>query len=392
MASDADLPIADLRRDLLAWYAVRRRALPWRERPSLYGTWISEIMLQQTTVAAVVPYWERFVGRFPDVSTLAAAPRDDVLALWSGLGYYRRGRMLHEAARLVVAERSGELPATAAQWRALPGVGAYAAGAIASIGLGEVVPAVDANARRVILRWLAPDPAAARAVSAAGLGAVAAALVDPQRPGDWNQAVMELGATHCRARQVDCGRCPVQCHCRARAAGDPVHVGEAKRRAPAMPVRTTCLAVVHRGRVLLVPAAAAGVAGELAQGDVVRDNVGSLHGGLFVLPQTAWYGGSTGTARPADVAAIWRTWLDARGIPAAAVFCAGEVRHAITRFRLQVTVVRIDLPGDRPRPPLLEEWREGRWPTLREGASGVGTLPISVLAARCLGRLTVSAR
>ena len=153
--------VTAMRRDLLAWYDAEARRLPWRERPSLYGTWISEIMLQQTTVATVIPYWERFMARLPDVGALAAADESEVLTLWSGLGYYRRARSLHQAARQIAADHAGRLPTDAVGWRALPGVGDYTAGAVASIGAGERVPAVDANARRVLTRWLCDSEAAA---------------------------------------------------------------------------------------------------------------------------------------------------------------------------------------------------------------------------------------
>ena len=143
-----------LQRDLLRWYDNMRRPLPWREQPDLFGTWISEIMLQQTTVKAVIPYWHRFLARFPDVAALATASEEEILREWSGLGYYRRARLLHRAARLVMKERDGQLPRSRDEWLQLPGVGAYTAGAIASIALGEKVPAVDANVRRSVARAL----------------------------------------------------------------------------------------------------------------------------------------------------------------------------------------------------------------------------------------------
>ncbi len=165
-----DQTIRRLRRSVLAWYDARRRDLPWRRDPTLYGIWISEMMLQQTTVAAVVPYWQRFVARFPDVAVLAAATEPEVLEHWSGLGYYRRAQHLHAAARAVVANHGGRLPLSVEGWRALPGVGPYAAGAIASIGLGLPVPAVDANVRRVITRWVAADAVAGEAMPARARG------------------------------------------------------------------------------------------------------------------------------------------------------------------------------------------------------------------------------
>ncbi|MHC4163818.1 MAG: HhH-GPD family protein, partial [Planctomycetota bacterium] len=176
---------ATSRRKLLAWYRRRRRDLPWRRTRDPYAIWVSEIMLQQTRVAAVVPYYERFLRRFPDVGTLARARIDTVLAFWSGLGYYRRARSLHAAARIV--RREG-WPCTAADWRRLPGVGPYTAAAVASIAFGEPVAAVDGNVTRVLSRLHALD-------KRGPVTDLAQAWLIPCAAGDFNQAVMELGAT-----------------------------------------------------------------------------------------------------------------------------------------------------------------------------------------------------
>ena len=197
---DATSPRGTLRSDLLTWYDRERRPLPWRERPSAYGIWVSEIMLQQTTVATVMTRWRSFVARFPDQAALAAAPLEDVLAAWSGLGYYRRARALHEAAREVM-RAGGELPRDAAGWRALPGVGPYTAGAVASMACGQRAAAVDTNVSRVLRRLHCRDAAAADALTAAALERLADELVDPDRPGDWNQALMDLGAAVCTPRR-----------------------------------------------------------------------------------------------------------------------------------------------------------------------------------------------
>jgi A/G-specific adenine glycosylase len=182
--------IRSLRRALLAFYDARRRDLPWRRDPDPYRVWVSEVMLQQTRVDAVVPYYERWLRRFPTVAALASAEPDDVLRAWEGLGYYARARNLHRAARVVREHHHGAVPSEPSALRALPGVGDYTAGAIASIAFGRAEPAVDGNVRRVLARLLdvaAPAPARLRKV--------AAALVPSERPGDFNQALMELGAT-----------------------------------------------------------------------------------------------------------------------------------------------------------------------------------------------------
>ena len=185
---------ATSRRKLLVWYRKNRRDLPWRRTRDPYAIWVSEIMLQQTRVAAVVSYYERFLRRFPDVGTLARARIDTVLTLWSGLGYYRRARHLHAAARIL---RRDGFPRTAADWRRLPGVGPYTAAAVASIAFGEPAAVVDGNVTRVLSRLHALD-------DGRPVGDLAQAWLSPRAPGDFNQAVMELGATVCTPRSPEC--------------------------------------------------------------------------------------------------------------------------------------------------------------------------------------------
>lgn len=192
--------------------------LPWRERPSLYGTVVSEFMLQQTQVKTVLPYYDRWLERFPDFAALAAAAEGEVLRAWEGLGYYSRARNLHRLARVVVARK--DPPRTAAEWQALPGVGPYTAAAIASIAYGERVACVDGNVVRVLARLSADDtawPAAGAAVK--HFTPLADALLDPRHPGDHNQAMMELGATVCTKRAPACPSCPLREWCRGAAAG-----------------------------------------------------------------------------------------------------------------------------------------------------------------------------
>ncbi|MFZ0663411.1 MAG: A/G-specific adenine glycosylase [Acidobacteriaceae bacterium] len=194
------------RQRLLGWFEANARDLPWRRARDPYAIWVSEIMLQQTRVAAVLEHYARFMERFPAIEDLAAASEDEVLAQWSGLGYYRRARMLHEAARVVVRELDGRVPAKAAELRALPGVGEYTSAAIASIGFGEAVACVDGNVERVLLRVRGWDEGSG---AAAKIRAEAGRLLDASRPGDFNQAMMELGATVCLPRAPLCLQCPV---------------------------------------------------------------------------------------------------------------------------------------------------------------------------------------
>jgi A/G-specific adenine glycosylase len=200
--------VAIFRRRLLAWYDSNQRDLPWRRSADPYRIWLSEIMLQQTRVAAVLEHYRVFLARFPTVKKLAAAPLESVLAAWSGLGYYRRARSLHRAAQQIVARHGSRLPRTVRELRALPGVGRYTSAAVASIAFAVPVAVVDGNVERVISRLLAH----ARTVDCWGL---AESLLERRRPGDWNQAMMELGATVCLPRQPLCGQCPLKRWCKS---------------------------------------------------------------------------------------------------------------------------------------------------------------------------------
>ena len=208
--SSASESAPEIRRLLLEAYDREKRALPWRRDQDPYKIWISEVMLQQTRVETVIPYYMEWMERFPDLNALASADEEEVLRIWQGLGYYSRARNLHSAARLVRERLDGVLPTSASDLRSLPGVGEYTAGAVASIAYGEAVPAVDGNVRRVLARLFdLVDP------GYADLRDLAGQLVDPARPGDFNQALMELGALICTPRVPACGQCPLSGHCLA---------------------------------------------------------------------------------------------------------------------------------------------------------------------------------
>ena len=222
LSTDEELDAASFRRKLMGWYRSHARELPWRGVNDPYRTWVSEVMLQQTRVAAVVEHYEEFLRQFPTILALALAPEATVLAAWSGLGYYRRARMLHKAAKFITQERGGVLPSTAAELRTLPGVGEYTCAAIASIAFGESVAVVDGNVERVLLRVTGRDEAGT-AAGRAFVQAQASALVPKRRvtervnaAGDHNQAMMELGATLCLPRAPLCLRCPVYSMCKTR--------------------------------------------------------------------------------------------------------------------------------------------------------------------------------
>lgn len=204
-----------LQRHLLEWYEIAGRRLPWRQSQDAYRIWLSEIMLQQTTVAAVIPYFERFIAAFPGVAELAAAPLDDVLRLWEGLGYYSRARNLHRAAGLVVSQHGGQFPADAKQLQQLPGIGRYTAGAIASFAFDLPAPIVEANTERLYARLLALRDDVRSSAGQKQLWSFAESIVSKERPGDFNQAVMDLGAQVCTPASPSCSDCPVREYCGA---------------------------------------------------------------------------------------------------------------------------------------------------------------------------------
>jgi len=317
---------------LLCWYAVDKRRLPWRAemgaRPDPYRVWLSEVMLQQTTVAAVKPFYEKFVRRWPDVAALAEARDAEVMAAWAGLGYYARARNLLACARVVATAYGGRFPDEEGALRKLPGIGAYTAAAIAAIAFARRAVVVDGNVERVISRLFAvADPLPG---SRPRLRALADALTPEGDSGDFAQAMMDLGATICTPRSPDCGRCPLQAHCAAfaesRPAAYPVKAPKAAR-----PWREgTAYWLEHDGHVLLVRRPAKG-----------------LLGGMLALPTEA---------EPA--AADWGE--------------AGSVDHVFTHFALRMHL-RCAATGERP---------EGIWwPVEEVDQAGLPTL-FAKLAAR----------
>jgi A/G-specific adenine glycosylase len=307
---------------LLAWYDEERRELPWRAPPGRkadpYRVWLSEIMLQQTTVRAVIPYFERFLGRWPDVKVLAAAPLDDVLAAWAGLGYYSRAHNLWKCARLIAEEHDGQFPRTAAELGELPGIGPYTAAAIGAIAFGERETPVDGNIERVVARLFAvrqPLPAAKPEIRR-----LAATLTPRRRPGDFAQAMMDLGATICTPKRPSCLMCPVQQDCHGRAKGIeaslPARVDKGER-----PVRLglAFLALREDGHVLLRR----------------RPDAGLL-GGMLEVPSTAWADLLPPVKEALRTAPVRADWWQ---VP-------GTVAHTFTHFRLELIVFRAVVPPE----------------------------------------------
>jgi A/G-specific adenine glycosylase len=333
--------IRKFQRELLSWYDTHARDLPWRQSADPYRIWISEIMLQQTRVAAVLDYYARFLRLFPSVAALAQAEEPDVLAAWSGLGYYRRAKLMHRAAKVVVGDHRGVIPGTAEQLRKLPGIGEYTSSAIASIAFGEPVAVVDGNVERVLLRVFPDDekPAAA-APQIKWLRNRAANVLDTQRPGDFNQAMMELGATVCLPQRPLCLQCPVQQFCTTR--------GEHQAPPPKkMRSRQIAYALLRRHR-------AGSVQVMLEQ----RSSSASLMPGMWELPEVTMFEG--------DQERVELT-----------------LRHAITITNYQVRVLRF-----------AEQEANLRFPTgqnLRQWArsSELSTLPLTGLARKVLQRLQI---
>jgi A/G-specific adenine glycosylase len=253
MSASTHLPLArEIANALTPWFLANRRALSWRGTTDPYAIWVSEVMLQQTRVETVERYWGEFLRRFPDVGTLAAADEEQVLNAWSGLGYYRRARMLHRGAK-VVAERFGAtLPADADALREIPGIGPYTAGAISAIAYDQPSPLVDGNVARVLSRILAIEDVREQPATARGHWSMAAAIVREGSPRVLAQALMELGATVCTPRSPRCAACPVVDSCRARAAGLELEIPAVKTKAASPVQRWWALAIEHDGRVLLV--------------------------------------------------------------------------------------------------------------------------------------------
>ena len=251
-------------RDLLSWYDEAKRPLPWRETSDPYRIWISEIMLQQTQVDTVIPYYHRFLEAFPTVDDLARAPFQDVLKRWENLGYYSRARNLHAAAAIIVTQFGGAVPSDLQSLRKLPGIGPYTAGAILSIAFGQAVPAVDGNIRRILCRLFAMQDAINHPRMVKRLQQTAADLVPPKRPGDYHQALMDLGATVCRAKDPACLICPLRVHCRSQRMNLQNIIPASPPRSP-LPHREAVAAIIRdrSGRVLMVQRPASGLLASL---------------------------------------------------------------------------------------------------------------------------------
>jgi A/G-specific adenine glycosylase len=303
-----------LRRNLLRWYEKNKRDLPWRKSRDPYAIWIAETMLQQTQVKTVLPYYERFLAAFPTLDTLARSRRELILRLWSGLGYYRRAENLRRAARQLVGHSLREIPRTYDALRALPGIGDYTAGAILSIAFQQRYPAVDGNVRRVLGRYF--DLTDLREVRAH-----AARLLPPSRPGDFNQALMELGATLCTPREPECAACPLRSGCAARRRVGRIEPSRTRGTSGFQNVVWPLAVVRRHGKILLRRRAANG-----------------LLAGLWELP------GGEIVKREGSRAALRRQLHLSNGqLPTPRRI--GELRHSITHRRIRAPVYVLDYPS-----------------------------------------------
>ena len=345
-------PAPAWRRALLGWYRRNRRDLPWRRDRDSYRVWVAEVMLQQTTVKSVLPYYEAFLQRFPDAEALAAATEEAVVAAWSGLGYYHRARNLRRAAQHVVAHHGGRFPRTLEAALAVPGVGLYTASAVLSISSGAPLPVVDGNVRRVLARlralrgpeWQRDGP----------FYNLAEELLDPESPGDWNQALMELGATVCTPRRPACPVCPVRASCQARALGLQDVIPEARRRRAPVDVTVAAALVERDGRVLLV-----------------RRAEGRLMGRMWEVPQTS--------LEARGLPDLARELLSRHGLAVLPGPLVARARHAITFRRIRLEAYRARL---RRQPPADPE--RYLWVSLPE----VSALPVSSMTRKILAGLS----
>src|SRR3989441_1318501 len=305
---------------LVPWYRAHRRDLAFRGTRDPYAILVSEVLLQRTRVVSGLPYYERFMARFPTVADLAAAREEEVLRAWEGLGFYGRARNLHRAAKGVVASRGGVLPQRFAELRELPGIGAYTAGAVASIAFGERVPAVDGNAARVLARVFRLRGDLSRGEPRRRLLAVAASLVPAADPGTHNQALMELGSTVCRPRAPRCPECPVQTACGAFAEGRPEAYPEVHAAARSPKVRVAFALAERDGKVLLV-----------------RRPPGGLLAGLWALP-----GGEV--PRAGSEASVLRGVFRDIGLVVRLGETAGRIHHAFSHRRWAGRILRVRVP------------------------------------------------
>ena len=309
----------DFRDALLNWFRDFQREMPWRNTDDPYHIWVSEVMLQQTQVKKVINYYERFIAKFPDVQHLAAAPLQDVLKVWEGLGYYARARNLHKAAQVIVNELDGEVPRDYATFRKLPGVGDYSAAAVQSIAFNAPYAAVDGNVKRVVARLFLMDAPINDAKSAKLFQGRADELLDSTAPGLFNQAMMELGATVCRPQSPTCLVCPVNAFCEAFREARQDEFPKRRETKP-VPEHHIAVGVIYRGDKVLI----------------TQRQFDGLLGGLWEFP-----GGQIAEGETAEKACV-RQIAEVVNVSVRNIKYLTRVRHAYTHFKIVVDVFTCD--------------------------------------------------
>lgn len=332
---------------LLNWYQVHARWLPWREHPNPYTVWISEVMLQQTRVETVIPYYERWMERFPTLASLAYASQQEVLTVWEGLGYYSRARNLHQAAQIVMDEFGGKLPQDVRHLRRLPGIGRYTAGAIASIAFGMDEPALDGNIRRVLARVFDVRQPARSQAGEKRLWELANAHLPPGQAGEYNQALMDLGALICTPRQPNCAECPLNNTCKAFSLGVQAERPIKLNKEP-IPHYIVSSAIIQRDEQVLI-----------AQ----RPPHGLL-GGLWEFPG--------GKVEPGEdlVSALKREIREELGIDIDVGSAYGVYQHAYTHFRVTLHAFLCKLNGSQPHSIYHTEFTWTNPPSLKNYPMG----------------------
>ncbi|NIP99352.1 MAG: A/G-specific adenine glycosylase [Nitrospinaceae bacterium] len=332
-----------LQNALLKWFGTARREMPWRETADPYAIWVSEIMLQQTQVATVIPYFERWMRSFPTVHKLARAREDTVLKHWEGLGYYSRARNLHRTAKTVVRDHGGRLPDSHDALMQLPGIGRYTAGAILSIAFGQAVPVLDGNVKRVLSRLFTVSGNGRPGTAETRLWDLSSQLVPDKNPGDFNQALMELGATVCLPKKPMCLLCPVQSSCQAYRNGVVDQFPPPRVRPPAKKIEVSAAVITRNGKVFIQQ----------------RPKKG-LMGGLWEFP------GGKRRPKETEEQCLKREIREELGIPVVIAKKLMTIRHSYTQFRVTLNVFWCPWQSGRIRATQCEQWKWVRYADLND--------------------------
>ncbi|MFY9256828.1 MAG: A/G-specific adenine glycosylase [Fuerstiella sp.] len=378
-----------LRSRVLRWYDTNGRKLPWRESADPYRIWISEIMLQQTTVAAVVPYFERFLKRFPDVQSLAAAEQEQVLRLWEGLGYYSRARNLHKAAGVIFNEYGGTFPESAEELKLLPGIGPYTAGAISSFAFNHPAGILEANTLRLYSRLIELDIDPRGTAGQKLLWKFASWVVSRQRAADFNQAVMDIGSQVCRPADPECVKCPLMASCKAYEAGRHLEIPLEKKKTEITDVVEVSIAVRRGNQFLLRQRSenerwvglwdfvrfevSADVGDSISIPDKKRTKVATLPGQQSLFPSEAM---AELNLLPLEIV---RQVEEQTGVVVSAYDGVTQIRHAVTRYRIRLLCLACDIDGGR-----LQRGSGYKWCTAKE----LEELPLSTTGRQFADLLT----